>query len=219
MLFTIEGNIGAGKSTLLKKLEGECFEKKHVVLYEPIDEWMNVKPEGPDSLSLFEKYYADKERYGFMFQMFALQTRVNHLLHTITKNPDAIIICERTHFTDSNIFAKMLAKKNIMDKTEYFVYRSWYDDCNARLVGLVKGAIYLRASPPTCMTRIAKRDRGGEENISIDYIKTLHELHEEWLMHGNECAGMPVCVIDGNVDADAIDLSKIVSFVNAHYKS
>lgn len=216
MLFTVEGNIGAGKSTLLKKLETTEFAIPHVILYEPIDDWLNVKPEGPNSTSLFEKYYNDKRRYGFMFQMYALQTRVNHMLKTLEENPDKIIICERTHFTDSEIFAKMLYKENIMDKTEYYVYKSWYDDCNARLTGIVKGAIYLRADPPTCMTRIAKRNRDGEDNISVHYIKTLHDLHEEWLLPQLPSQPqLPVCTIDGNVDESQVDITSIINFVNS----
>lgn len=214
MLFTVEGNIGAGKSTLLKSLETETFCAPHIVLYEPVEEWMNVKPEGPDSMSLFEKYYTNKGRYGFMFQMYALQTRVNHLLNTINNNKDKIIICERTHLTDCEIFAKMLAQGGIMDKTEYFVYKSWYDDCTQRLNGVIKGAIYLRTTPPICMTRIAKRSREGEENISVQYIKTLHELHDEWLFNDHNHPDLPVCVINGDLPQDHINFESISEFVN-----
>lgn len=212
MLFSLEGNIGAGKSTLLKKLETTRFAKDHIILYEPVDEWLNLRPEGPNTMSLFEKYYTDKKRYGFMFQMYALQTRIEHLSKTIKENPEKIIICERTHFTDSEIFAKMLAKDNIMDASEYFVYQCWSDHCKKLMSDVVKGVIYLRADPPTCMTRIAKRNRNGEDSISVHYIKTLHTLHDEWLMapQGNP----PVCLLDGNVDEDNVDVDSIVNFIN-----
>ena len=215
MLFSIDGNIGAGKSTLLKNLENTVFCKDHVVFYEPVDEWMSIRPEGPGTKSLFEKFYSDKARYGFMFQMYALQTRLNHLLDIIAKNPDKIIICERTHHTDAEIFAKMLAKKEIMDKSEYFVYEQWYQYCQSTLHDVVKGFIYLRTSVPTCMNRIVCRNRTGEENIDQSYIQTLHDLHEEWFAR-NKC---PVCIIDGNQPKDSVDINSIVEFINSFYKS
>lgn len=107
-----------------------------------------------------------------------------------------------------------------MDKTEYFVYQSWYEDCTKRLEGAIKGAVYLRATPPTCMTRIAKRNRDGEENISVQYIKTLHELHDEWLLQDRVVItakthpDLPVCLINGDVDASQVDIDSIVQFVN-----
>lgn len=216
MLFSLDGNIGAGKSTLLKKLEKTTFDKQHVVLYEPVDEWMNVRPEGPGTLSLFEKYYSDKKRYGFMFQMYALQSRLTHLQETVEKNPDKIIICERTHFTDAEIFAKMLSKSGVMDKAEYYVYTCWYDKCRELLHNIVKGVIYLRTSVPVCMTRIAQRSRDGEDNISVMYIKTLHDLHEEWLYSSSTC--IDVCTINGDVDENEIDIQAIQDFINS-YKS
>ena len=213
MLIAIEGNIGAGKSTLLKRLECETkFCKDHIVMYEPIDEWLNVKPDGEDGPSLFEKYYSDKRRYGFMFQMYALQTRLAHLMKIVKENPDKIIICERTHLTDAEIFAKMLAKDKLIDSYENYVYESWFKHAAVELDGVVKGVVYLRASPPTCMTRIAKRNRDGEDAISVNYIKTLHALHEDWLV--TPCVQLPTLVVNGDVEETDVDIASIIGFVN-----
>jgi len=211
-MLSLEGNIGAGKSTLLSKLEKTKFSKDHIVMYEPVDEWLNVRPDGPNSMSLFQKYYSDKRRHGFLFQMYALQTRLTHLLQVIENNPDKIIICERTHLTDAEIFAKMLAQDNIMDASEYFVYKEWYNHCNKLLNGALKGVIYLRTSVPVCMTRIAKRNRGGEDNISVGYINTLHKLHDEWLLNHNN---LQICVVDGDVDEEQVDIHQVTQFINS----
>lgn len=214
MLFSLEGNIGAGKSTLLKKLETTKFALEHVVLYEPVDEWLNVHPEGPNTPSLFEKYYSDKKRHGFMFQMYALQTRLEHITRAIAENPGKVIICERTHFTDSEIFAKMLMNDKVLDACEYYVYQSWSLHCKKLLDNVVKGVIYLRTSTPTCMTRIAQRNRNGEDSINVNYIKTLHDLHENWLINSND-PSLHVCCVDGNVHEAEVDTAAIVSFVNS----
>ena len=39
--------------------------------------------------------------------------------------------------------------------------------------------IYLRVSPELCMTRINKRNRECESNITIEYITQLYELYED----------------------------------------
>lgn len=213
VVFSIEANIGGGKTTLLERLKHVEFHMDHVVLLEPVDEWLNFKPEGEDTPSLFEKYYSNKKRYGFMFQMYALQTRINHLLNTIKMNPGKIIICERTHFTDAKIFARMLAEDGYIDKSEYYVYKSWYEQCKCLLDSVVKGIIYLRTSVPTCMTRIAKRNRDGEDTISVNYIKRLHDLHEDWLLQ-NQPTEIPIQVIDGDVAEEEVNVSSIVEFIN-----
>ena len=210
MLFTVEGNIGAGKSTLLTRLMKEqLFSRKHIVAFEPIDEWMNVTPGG--NQSLFEMYYQDKAKHGFMFQMFALQTRMEHIDNIFRSDPDKIIICERTHLTDCEIFAKMLYNNKLMTDAEYYVYRKWYDFCVSRFIKQVDGIIYLQASPSTCMERIQKRNRTGEENISIDYITDLHECHESWILKNT---GTPACIINGEVGEEELDIDAIVTFVH-----
>ena len=211
MLFSLEGNIGCGKSTLLQRLKEINLPLDHIVLYEPVEEWLNFHPDGPDSPSIFEKYYNDKKRHGFLFQMYVLQTRINHLIRAVQENPNKIIICERTHLTDCEIFAKMLVRDNIMDAAEYYVYKSWSDHCISLLENIVKGVVYLRADVATCMTRIAKRNRNGEDNISVHYIKTLHELHDEWLLAAY--GGPPVLVVNGNVEEEQVDLESIVKFI------
>ena len=210
MIIAIEGNIGAGKSTLLAKLENVVFNKDHIVMYEPVEEWMSIKPEG-QTVSLFEKYYSDKEKYGFMFQMYALQTRLMHLTKILVENPDKIIICERTHLTDYEIFAKMLYQDKILDDYEYYVYKSWYDHAASTLHDSINGIVYLCAEPYTCMTRIAKRNRIGEDAIAVNYVNKIHKLHESWLVTETK---LPCVKINGNVDEHAIDINAIVDFIN-----
>jgi deoxyadenosine/deoxycytidine kinase len=209
MLISFEGAIGAGKSTLLAKLERVAFAKKHVVLYEPVDEWMNVCPDG--TTSLFEKYYSDKKRYGFMFQIYALQTRLAHLMNVIKNHPDDIILCERTHLSDCEIFAKMLTDNGTMDPSEAFVYKCWSDQTKSMLQNIVKGVVYLKATPETCLGRIRNRNRDGEDGINVEYVHKLCDLHDEWLADIDD---FDVCTVDVNTDQDSIDIDSIIAFIN-----
>lgn len=208
----VDGNIGSGKSTLLKYLETEKFDKEHIIVMEPVDEWMKVSKGSEESL--FEKYYKDKKRYGFIFQMFVLETRVNAMYKAINENPGKIVICERSHFTDCYVFAKMLLQDKLIEQHEYDVYKSWFDMCCGLLDKCVKGIIYMRADPSVCLGRIFKRMRNGEDTISYSYVNTIHSLYEEWLMDGGLNEQIPVAVVNANVDEQMIDYQIIKKFIN-----
>lgn len=45
--------------------------------------------------------------------------------------------------------------------------------------------VYLRAKPETCLERIRTRNRPEEQSITVDYLKQLHERHEQWLSTTN----------------------------------
>ena len=46
---------------------------------------------------------------------------------------------------------------------------------------------YLRTQPETCMKRLNQRGRPEETStISIEYLRKLHEFHEQWLIPDNQ---------------------------------
>ena len=211
MLVFLEGGVAVGKSTLLSKLEKRGYK----VIYEPVDAWMNMRVK-PDSESLFELYYKDKKRYGFMFQMVALQSRIAHINEIVqeaqAKAGDTLLICERSFFTDHQVFAKMLLEQTIITDEEYYVYKMWYDYLLTLINPTVSGIIYLKASPEVCASRIVKRGRQGEEGIDLEYLRQLDKQHENWLI--NEPSNFPVHVIDGNVENLEVT-SDLVDFLDA----
>lgn len=65
---------------------------------------------------------------------------------------------------------------------ELRIYDSWFDLVVSVLPGLVlDGLIYLRASLDTCHRHLKLRKRAEENNVSLDYLRGLHEKHENWL--------------------------------------
>ena len=42
--------------------------------------------------------------------------------------------------------------------------------------------VYLRTSPEIALTRIRKRNRQGEEDLSLDYLTKLHSYYDSWLL-------------------------------------
>jgi deoxyadenosine/deoxycytidine kinase len=214
VIISVEGSIGAGKTTLLRALENAKFVRPHVVSYEPVDEWMNSKPPGEDK-SVFAMYYEDKHRWGFMFQMFVLQTRVEHLVRAVADNPGKIIITERCPLTDCEVFAKMLHEQNIIKPSEYYVYDRWYSFVRATAPS-IDGLVYLMVDPSTCAQRITRRNRAGEDSIDMTYLNLLHDNHEAWLGPNRPHRTIPtppVLIINGNQDGGVVDVTPIQTFV------
>jgi deoxyadenosine/deoxycytidine kinase len=45
----------------------------------------------------------------------------------------------------------------------------------------VDAIVYLRTDPEICHERLVKRNRGEESSVSLDYLRTIHDRHEEWI--------------------------------------
>ncbi len=181
IILSVEGNIGSGKSTLvsnMKKVFGEKLKGYKVVfLQEPVEVWESIK--ASDNESIITKFYNDKERYAFSFQMMAYISRLQLLSETIEKYPDnTIIICERSIWTDKNIFAKMLYDDKFIDEINYNIYNKWFEFFSKNTD--LNGIIYLNTDPSVCNERVIKRNREGE-NIPISYLERCHEYHNDWL--------------------------------------
>jgi len=205
-VFTVEGNVGAGKTTLLKQLETATFSRPHVVIYEPVDEWMNFRLEEGDK-SLFEMFYEDQKKYAFVFQMMAMQSRYESMQKFMEEHADKIIICERSFLTDCEIFAKLNHREGNISDIELHVYKKWHTFFMKVLKPTIKGIVYLHAEPAVCKERIEKRNRHGEEGFSDLYLEKLHESHEMWL---SDQTLAPVERIDASGE---IDVAAVVAFI------
>lgn len=186
-IISIEGNIGSGKSTLLKNFKESVLNenvnvninerKKIIFLQEPVDQWLEIKDKnGKDAL---QNFYENPTKYSFAFQMMAYISRLSLLKKCVEENPDAIIITERCLYTDRYVFAKMLYDDGKLDEIEYQIYLKWFND----FIDLIKiqKTVYLKTCPTICHMRINKRQRDGEDNISIDYLQNCHKYHQDMI--------------------------------------
>jgi hypothetical protein len=80
----------------------------------------------------------------------------------------------------------------------------------------IDGAVYMRARPGTCLSRLRDRGREEESTIAIEYLEQLNTRHEEWLLpsvyqgqplpdeqvpeKSLSLDGVPVLVLDCNSD-------------------
>lgn len=181
---SIEGLIGAGKTTLCEILK----ENNHVVAVEPVREW-KVK-NGSEEFDVLEYFYKEPKKYACMFQTLALRSRVEQG-RNITHG-----FVERCVHSDK-VFGGIQHELKNMNDVEYATYLYQYEQAVADTIP-VDGHIYIDASVETCMKRIEKRKRTGEDNIESQYLNLLKKHHDLWLNNGKEQSN--VLVLDGEKD-------------------
>lgn len=211
-IFSIEGNIGSGKSTLVRNLKEtlkilylehptstgdmgstqDIVKRNIIYLLEPVDEWMTIKDK--EGEPILTKFYKDQEKYAFSFQMMAYISRIANLRKKIRENPNSIIICERSVYTDFNVFAKMLYDDGKIEEVNYKIYKQWFDEFTQDAP--MTGTIYLQVTPENCCERIKIRNREGED-IPLEYITNCGNYHDKWLMNDKTDDGL---IINGNVN-------------------
>ncbi len=218
-IISIEGNIGSGKSTLLSNLKKHFNNKTNVIfLNEPVNEWSNIKDD--KGITILEKFYEDQDKYSFSFQMMAYISRLKLIKDTYKKinlesqklasfmsnyecsypkKTKYFIITERSLYTDKMVFAKMLYDTGKIETVNYQIYLNWFDTFTDEFP--VHKIIYVNADPEICYERILKRNRDGENNIPLEYLKLCNNYHDNMLdKSSQECVCKSQLVLDGNND-------------------
>lgn len=54
--------------------------------------------------------------------------------------------------------------------------------------------VYLRTTPEVVYERMKVRGRSEESTVDLGYLKQLHDLHEDWLIHGRKDRPAPVSI-------------------------
>jgi len=114
---------------------------------EPINDWP------------LELYYSDPARWGLAFQLKVLKS------HSQVEDGDCIY--ERYTGSGMNVFWPAMEKTSFEDE----VYRAMYEN-----LGWIPDIyILIDKSPYLCFSHLMERKQVGDESVSLDYIKTLHE--------------------------------------------
>tara|TARA_B110001450_G_scaffold6681_2_gene6876 strand:+ start:3540 stop:4130 length:591 start_codon:yes stop_codon:yes gene_type:complete len=156
-IITVDGNIGCGKTGVLNYLHKIL---KLPVDLEPVDNWQ----------SHLNNMYIDKNN-TFNFQVriwldrcWIQSTNINNIL------------VERSPFFIKNTFIEIAKENKLITETEYNILLDLHKKTDSMWKNNIY--IYLKSNPESCLARIKKRNRMGEDNIDLEYIKRLHELHE-----------------------------------------
>lgn len=171
----IAGNIGVGKSTLVEKL---CAR----LGWEPFFEGVVDNPYLAD-------FYADMGRWSFHSQIYFLGRRLHDLrgLMDFPRN----VVQDRSVYEDAEIFARNLYRQGHMSERDWQSYHELY----AALTELLPPPdliVYLQASVPTLLGRIALRGREYEKKIAPEYLAQLNTLYEDWIARFQVCPVLTV---------------------------
>ena len=141
-----------------------------------MNEWLKIiNKEGE---SILTKFYHDKKKYSFSFQILILKTMLELISNAMDNNPQCkLIICERSILSSRSVFAKMLYDDSYMNEIEYQIYESIFQKSSIFIPNKI---VYLQASPTTCLTRINKRVREGENKIDLHYLEKCDKYHKLW---------------------------------------
>lgn len=166
----VAGNIGVGKSTLVKMLSEELG---WMPFYEPVTE----NPYLAD-------FYEDMQSWAFHSQIYFLMRRLR--IHRELLNQPGSVIQDRSIYEDAEIFAYNLFLQNSISNRDYETYQELYQVL-VEFLPPPDLVIYLRASVPTLVDRIAMRDRDYERTIPTEYLADLNVLYENWVEHFEQC--------------------------------
>jgi deoxyadenosine/deoxycytidine kinase len=192
----VAGNIGVGKSTLVRLLSREL---QWSPFYEPVTE----NPYLAD-------FYEDMQSWAFHSQVYFLMRRLR--IHRQLMSQPGSVIQDRSVYEDAEIFAHNLYLQDAISERDYRTYQELY----AVLVEFLPPpdlVIYLRASIPTLLDRIAKRDRPYERTISAGYLADLNDLYESWVETFELCPVLTVPSDDLDYVAKPQHLALVLSKV------
>ncbi len=196
MHIAIAGNIGSGKTTLTRLLSKHFGWRPHF--------------EEVDNNPYLESFYDDMKRWSFNLQIYFLNSRFRQVME-IRKSGDDIIQ-DRTIYEDAYIFAANLYDMGLMETRDYENYQQLFELMSSFLQA-PDLLIYLRASVPTLVRQIQKRNREYEQSIRLDYLKALNKRYENWIANYNK--GKLLIIESDDIDLEnPEDLSVVIDKIN-----
>jgi len=193
----IAGNIGVGKSTLTTLMTQKLG-------WDPFFEAVEENPYLAD-------FYKDMSRWSFHSQAFFLSRRLQQH-YELLQRADSVLQ-DRSVYEDAEIFARNLYRQGHMSRRDWQTYYDLYTILS-QLLTPPHLVVYLKASVPTLLRRIAQRGREYERTISADYLSALNDLYDDWVARFALC---PVLTVEtDNLDYVQHDahLDQIVGRIN-----
>lgn len=191
---SIEGNIGSGKSTCIKFFDKYPNVEKHG---EPVNEWRDVS--GHNLLGLM---YSDINKWIFSFQHYVHLSRLKIQTSPPSSPNVTVKMFERSVQNSRYCFAENAKKQKFLEDPEYHTLMAWYDYTEKYLDISLDLIVYLKTTPETVFDRMMKRGRVEESEVSLDYLRQVHDSYESWLSMPD--LGCEVLTIDANRELDCV---------------
>lgn len=132
-------------------------------------------------VNLLDLMYKNSDRFAMPFQNYVTLTMLK--LH-IEKTQKPIKLMERSIFSARYCFVEKMLSNGMLHEGMYHILQEWYEFIHEQHEIPCDLIVYLRTSPEVAYERIKKRARDEESCVPLEYLKDLHELHENWLIHG-----------------------------------
>lgn len=185
----IAGNIGTGKSGLTGALAETLGAR-------PLPERIDANP-------FFDRFYEDPKTWAFKSQVaFAAESLSRHVEAIRVLGP---AVQDRTAYEAFDVFARVQFQIGNLDADELRILRVLRDSA-AALPRQPNLLIYLHASIPSLLQRIAVRDRLAERSVDSEYLEQLQFAYDQFAA---DWRISPVMFLDTDIcdlrDRDEID--------------
>ncbi|XP_058468047.1 deoxynucleoside kinase isoform X1 [Malaya genurostris] len=190
----IEGNIGSGKTTFLNHFQK--FKESVSLLTEPVELWRDC-----GGVNLLDLMYKEPKRWAMPFQTYVTLTMLNMHTHQTDKS---VKLMERSMFSARYCFVENMLATGMLHQGMYNILQEWYEFIHGNIHIQADLIVYLRTSPEIVFERMKKRARCEESCVPLKYLQELHDLHENWLIHGTFPRAAPVLVLDADLDLNNI---------------
>lgn len=198
MHIAIAGNIGSGKTSLAALLAKHYGWQAHF--------------EEVDNNPYLSDFYEDMKRWSFNLQIYFLNSRFSQIMKI--RESEKTVVQDRTIYEDAYIFATNLYDMGLMSDRDFRTYLSLFE-LMTRLIQPPDLLIYLRASVPTLFRQIGLRGRSYEAGIRLDYLSSLNEKYEAWMLKYKEGRLLTINVDELDFIKDPLALSAIFDKVDA----
>jgi deoxyadenosine/deoxycytidine kinase len=173
-MILLEGNIGAGKSTVGNSLKASgIFD----FIEEPVEAWQTGF-----ASNLLDMFYSDMKRWAFTFQITAFITRAKTWQEVLALTDHSRVVLERSIFTDRYVFATNSYRIGGMTDVEWQVYCGLWEFLVSNYCVDPDCILYYRTPAEVCVERMRVRGRHEESGVTLEYLKQLEGLHDEWLL-------------------------------------
>lgn len=135
------------------------------------------------------------------FQTYVTLTMLE--LHTQNTNK-SVKIMERSLFSSRYCFVQNMFANGTIHAGMYGILKQWYSFIDKSIDIRTDLIVYLRSTPEIVHQRIKQRARAEESCVPLQYLKELHDLHEEWLIKRSVGHNIPVLVLDADLGLDEI---------------
>ncbi len=191
-MILLEGNIGAGKTTVGQII---AAAGEYGFIEEPTRAWQE-----DFATNMLEHLYQDTARWAFTFQICTFITRAKTWPEVWARIEHQRVVLERSIYCDRFVFVENFYRTGLMSLTEYQLYRGLWELWTSTARDQPDLILYLRTPAEVCLQRIRDRGRVEEGGITLDYLRQLEGLHDEWLLdsaHEGTTDGPAIALLDG----------------------